>query len=76
MDDFKVRVGEHGFGLKKTEYKGMSMIDDVKSQVCCVHPFGKQVKYRVVLSRWPSLWQRFWFRVFFGWRFEAVKEDE
>jgi len=25
------------------------------------------------LTKWPSRWYRFWTRIFFGWKFEAVQ---
>lgn len=38
-------------------------------RVCKVEVLPEVVFY---LTRWPSPWARFWFKVFFGWRVESV----
>ena len=36
--------------------------------VCHFSVFGND-DLKFVLTEWPSRWRRFWFWVFFGWRF-------
>jgi hypothetical protein len=46
-----------------------------KPRVCWVAPFGDDPDFKVILTSWPTKWQRFWFRVFFNWKFKGMNDD-
>ena len=48
-----------------------------RQNVCTLAPFNDDPPViEISLYQWPSLWARFWFRVFFGWKFRPVKEGK
>jgi len=38
-------------------------------------PFGNK-NLIIYFERRPSLWRRFWMRLFFGWKFEEIADEE
>ena len=57
----------------EAHYTNVAEFAPRQKEVCFVEPFGGPGLIRVNLTRWPNRWKRFWFFVFFGWRFEATK---